>query len=162
MIDIRMILYGFSVLCIASIVNYFTSPKTYPPKVILQPPSYVFACAWTIIYILYGCYLYFIIENKECYSNWILLLWIINLILNLCWTPCVFRYKKYQMGVYIIVSLLFTLLTMLVSTTHIIAKNLIIPYISWLFLALILNIELVRSKTKKVHFNTKMNQIKMI
>lgn len=159
MIDINMILYGFVVLCIASIINHSMSPKTYPPRTILQPPSYVFAYVWTTIYVLYGIYLYFILTYKETYLNWIVFLWGVNFVLNLSWTPCVFRYRKYQIGVYIIICMIFTLLAMIVSTTNIISKNLLIPYLSWLFLALMLNIELVRNKTKKVHFNMNRNKV---
>ena len=62
------------------------------------------------------------------------------------WYPIVIDRKKHTMGVYMIVFLISTLIGLLVNTENVTSKNLLIPYISWLVLALLLNVELVASK----------------
>jgi len=129
---------------ISNIVTSLTlKPNAYPKNLPLQPPSYVFGIVWSIIYLLYGLYLYRVILLKEPYLIWILILWTMNFILNLAWSPVVFNHKKYTLGVYMIVILISTLIGLFMSTTNVVSKNLLVPYISWLILALLLNVELV-------------------
>ena len=132
---------------VSNIVRILTAkPDTYPTKTPLQPPGYLFGIAWSIIYLLYGAYLYRICTTREPNMNYILFLWTINFIVNLMWYPIVIDRKKHTMGVYMIVFLISTLIGLLVNTENVTSKNLLIPYISWLVLALLLNVELVASK----------------
>lgn len=124
-------------------------PELYVKNLILQPPSYVFAIVWNVIYLLFGYYLYNVFEQDEPFVTWIVFLWMCNLLLNMIWSPVVFRYKKYTVGVYMTVGMILTLLGMLVSTKDVVSKSVLLPYIAWLIVALVLNVELVR-KYKKI------------
>ena len=130
---------------ISSIVTFFTvKPDAYAKNLPLQPPSFVFGIAWSVIYLLYGAYLYSVLNTKEPYLYWILILWTINFVLNLAWSPIVFNYKQYTNGVYMIVLMISTLIGLLITTSNVVSRILLLPYITWLILALLLNVELVR------------------
>lgn len=120
------------------------------PKLFFEPPSYVFGIVWTTIYILLGVYLFRIYNKKEKYFNYLIFVFCINLLLNYIWTPIVMIQMKKKLGIFIIVGMIGTLLSLLVSTTDMISKNLLLPYMTWLIVALLLNIELLR---KQVKFN---------
>jgi benzodiazapine receptor len=120
------------------------------PKLFFEPPSYVFGIVWTTIYILLGVYLFRIYTKKEKYFNYLIFVFCINLLLNYIWTPIVMIQMKKKLGIFIIVGMIGTLLSLLVSTTDVISKNLLLPYMTWLIVALLLNIELLR---KQVKFN---------
>ena len=53
---------------------------------------------------------------------------------------------KKKMGIFIIVGMIGTLLSLIVSTSDVISKNLLLPYMTWLIVALLLNIELLRKQ----------------
>ena len=134
---------------ISNLVHAMTMRKSsYTTGLPLQPPSYVFGIVWSTIYLLYGIYLYNILYvSKEPYLSLILLMWVFNFILNLSWSPIVFHHKKYTLGVYMIVLMMGSLIGMMMSTKNVLSKNLLLPYVSWLILALLLNVELVKKKT---------------
>lgn len=132
---------------LSNVVQFFIMrPNAYAQDLLLQPPSYVFGIIWSLIYLLYGLYLYKVIQTDEPFLKWIVILWMFNFVINLSWSPIVFNYKKYTIGVYLIVLMISSLIGMILSTTNIVSKNLLLPYISWLILALLLNVELVKSK----------------
>lgn len=120
------------------------------PKLFFEPPSYVFGIVWTTIYILLGVYLFRIYTKKEKYFSYLVFVFCLNLFLNYIWTPIVMIQMKKKLGIFIIVGMIGTLLSLLVSTTDVISKNLLLPYMTWLIVALLLNIELLR---KQVKFN---------
>jgi tryptophan-rich sensory protein len=120
------------------------------PKLFFEPPSYVFGIVWTTIYILLGVYLFRIYTKKEKYLSYLIFVFCLNLLLNYIWTPIVMIQMKKKLGIFIIVGMIGTLLSLLVSTTDVISKNLLLPYMTWLIVALLLNIELLR---KQVKFN---------
>ena len=70
--------------------------------------------------------------------------YIMNVILNLIWTPVVNVRKKYKLGIFIIALMIYTLLTLIAIDNKRLNRVLLIPYVSWLFVALLLNIELSR------------------
>lgn len=130
---------------LSNIVTFLTlKPDAYAKNLPLQPPSFVFGIAWSVIYLLYGAYLYSVLNTKEPYLYWILILWTINFVLNLAWSPIVFNYKQYTNGVYMIVLMISTLIGLLITTSNVVSRILLLPYITWLILALLLNVELVR------------------
>lgn len=116
------------------------------PKLFFEPPSYVFGIVWTTIYLLLGIYLFRISTQKEKYYNYLIALLCVNLLLNYIWTPIVMIKMKKKMGIFIIVGMIGTLLSLIVSTSDVISKNLLLPYMTWLIVALLLNIELLRKQ----------------
>ena len=126
--------------------NIFPSNFKDNKKVFFQPPGYVFGIVWTVIYFLLGVYLYLLIQQRKTnpYFYFMLLFYILNLLLNLSWTPVVNVHKKYKLGIFIIALMIFTLLTLIAIDNKGLNRALLVPYVSWLFVALLLNVELLR------------------
>lgn len=108
-------------------------------KVFFQPPGYVFGVVWTVLYLMLGVY------SHRNLSNPVLLgIWMMNITLNMLWAPVVNNLRMYQTGIYIIVMMIMTTLMLVVLDNNTINKALLIPYLTWLMFALLLNIELAR------------------
>lgn len=125
----------------------FPSDFKNTKKVFFQPPGFVFGIVWTTIYILLGYYLHLLVKqrNNNQYFTYMLTLFIINLFLNLSWTPIVNNHKKYKIGIFMIALMIFTLFLLISIDSKPVNRSLLIPYLSWLFVALLLNVELART-----------------
>lgn len=110
-----------------------------------QPPNWVFAPTWAILYILMFVSLFLII--KEEYSSkhlFAYLLFIIQLLLNLSWSPIFFVFHKIKAALFICIILTFIVFLM-VLTFYSISKLsglLLLPYLFWLIFASILNFKI--------------------
>jgi len=106
----------------------------------LTPPDRVFSIVWTILYILIIISLIIYVRNK--WSKYGLLLFIIQLILNIIWTTIFFRYRLICLSV-IDLLLLIVLVCLMIKEFYRVNKYsgyILIPYLIWLLLALYLNI----------------------
>ena len=116
-------------------------------KVFFQPPGYVFGVVWTILYLMLGLYAFRLLNEKNsltsCDLN-LFILFILNMVINIAWTPVVNNLRMFTTGIYMIATIITITLVMIVLENDKINKALLIPYISWLFFALLLNIELAR------------------
>lgn len=123
----------------------FPSDFSQNRKVFFQPPGYIFGIVWTILYLMLGVYLHNILTHNNYNSkNTLLLLFGINLTINLLWTPVVNNLRLYKTGIYMIAILLcLTFLQITIDNSRL-NKVLLVPYFSWLSFALLLNIELAR------------------
>lgn len=128
-------------------------------KVFFQPPGYVFGVVWTILYIMLGIYAFRLLNNNTIISFFDFILFILysfNMVINLAWTPVVNNLRMFTTGIYMIATMITITLIMVVLENDKINKILLIPYMSWLFFALLLNIELARLyKPVQVKFEEK-------
>jgi tryptophan-rich sensory protein len=108
-------------------------------RVFFQPPGYVFGVVWTVLYLMLGLY-----SHRNLKNSVLLGIWAINLTLNMLWTPIVNNLRMYQTGIYILVLMIMTVLMMIILDNNTTNKALMIPYLTWLMFALLLNIELAR------------------
>jgi tryptophan-rich sensory protein len=124
--------------------------KEKTKKTFLQPPGYVFGIVWTILYILLGVFIWLLIQNKRMEPRfwYILITYVINLSINYMWTTVVFKWKLEKIGAYMLTILLGTTIFMTVLTENKLHASLLVPYMTWLIFALLLNIELLRSTTQ--------------
>lgn len=133
---------------IASFIIQLLFPSDFSKnkRIFFQPPGFVFGIVWTLIYFLLGVYLYLLIQQREKnkHFNFMMIVFIFNMILNLSWTPIVNNYKKYKTGIFMIALMIFTLFLLIAIDNKPINRTLLVPYLSWLFVALLLNIELAR------------------
>ena len=104
----------------------------------LTPPSYIFSIVWSILYIILGVSYYIILKDKP-YKYYIIP--IIHLIINLLYTPILFRYHNILWSSIICFLTLLTgiILLYLFSENDLVIK-LLIPYILWLIFANYLSI----------------------
>lgn len=114
-------------------------------KVFFQPPGYMFGIVWTVLYLMLGVYLHNILTRDNYkFKNTLLVLFCINLTINLLWTPVVNNLRWYKTGIYMIAILLCLTFLKLIMDEKRLNKVLLVPYFSWLSFALLLNIELAR------------------
>jgi len=108
-----------------------------------QPPSWVFAPAWTILYTLIGAGLGLIWHQHNKYENAgkALTLFGIQLVLNLFWTPVFFRMENPALAL-VIIAILWILIIWTIRSfmDHSkLAGYLLIPYLLWVTFATVLN-----------------------
>ena len=118
-------------------VLFKTEPNSFP-KVHFQPPGYVFGVVWTLLYLLLGVYLHRLPTQER-------LLWTLftaNMLLNLAWMPVVNGYRKVTWGIFMIAAMLGLTGLMLVYDKNPSRKALLVPYMTWLLIAILLNVEL--------------------
>ena len=113
----------------------------------LSPPAAVFPVVWTILYALMGVSLYLVITSKASaeQKKSAVTVFLIQLAVNLMWTPIFFGWGKYLLAFIWLVFLWIWAAVMIsefgkVSKT---AAKLQIPYIIWLTFALYLNLGIV-------------------
>ena len=151
MILIYMMKLLFSViLCLAAgvIGSFFTrsSLETWYSgikKPSFNPPPWVFAPVWTMLYILMGIAV-FLIWQKGLNNEKIriaLLVFLVQLALNTLWSPAFFGMRSPLAGLIIIIMLWIAILSTIMSFYGIsyLAAVLLLPYIAWVTFALILN-----------------------
>jgi tryptophan-rich sensory protein len=115
-------------------------------KPFFNPPGWLFAPVWTILFFLMGLSAALVwhqgIDKKEVQKG--LILFAIQLFLNFCWS---FLFFKYHLLLVAFIEII-TLLTFIILTTiqfykiHKIAGLLMIPYILWVSFASVLNFSL--------------------
>ena len=130
-------------LILSSIFTYLSCNFDTIPKPKFQPPGWVFSVVWTTIYLCYGYYLYLTLEEK---NNLIFIIWGLNLLINLIWSPLFTCYKKYKLALYLIIFLLLLNYVLFTLTNNKYAKLCIVPYIVWLHVAMLLNIDIINQK----------------
>jgi tryptophan-rich sensory protein len=107
------------------------------------PPDRLFAPVWSVLYLLMGVALGKI--WKESQQKALLLGFIVQLTLNLLWTPLFFYYHRIDLALYDIVLLWFSLIIFMMMVRN---KRtlffLFLPYFVWVSFAVVLNFSLYR------------------
>ncbi|MBR1206086.1 MULTISPECIES: TspO/MBR family protein [unclassified Bradyrhizobium] len=109
-----------------------------------NPPNWVFAPAWTILYVMIA------ISGWSTYSQetngLASQVWLGQMALNFLWSPIVFRLHNLAMGLSVIVLLLGLILLFIVLQwqANRLAARLFIPYAAWVAFASLLNFSLYR------------------
>ena len=120
-----------------SITNWFQFVK----KPSWNPPNWLFAPVWTLLYILMGISVALIWHSNSNNKKKAIGLFIIQFTLNLCWSIIFFNQHMPGLAfVEIIVMLIFIILTTVsfykINKT---AAYLLLPYICWVSFATVLN-----------------------
>jgi len=107
-----------------------------------NPPNWIFGPVWTTLYILMGISLYLIWKqdvSKE--RNRAILVFLVQLILNFCWSFIFFYFNLIGIALVEIILLWINILIMLVLFYRIrpLAAYINIPYFIWVTFATILN-----------------------
>lgn len=114
--------------------NLFINKKIIPKvRSKFNPPPWVFAPVWTILYLLLGYVLYLINKSNSKY----LYLYIIQIILVTGWFPLFVNYpnRLYSTASLIILTIYAILLAYLAYNVNKTAMYCLIPYILWLCFA---------------------------
>lgn len=110
-------------------------------KPFFNPPSWIFAPVWTILYLLMGVSLYLVWGTKKVNLKWF---WI-QLALNSLWSIIFFGFKN-PMFAFVEIILLWLAITLTIRNFwkyNKIASWLLLPYLLWVTFASILNLSIV-------------------
>lgn len=107
-----------------------------------NPPSWVFAPTWTLLYIMMGIALGIIWKDRK--NNRILLfLFALQLIFNLMWSPIFFLFHRIEIALYDLVLLWVTIMIFLYFARRLhLVFILFLPYALWVSFAFILNLNI--------------------
>lgn len=106
-----------------------------------NPPSFLFAIIWPILYLLMGISAYLINNSYSCYSNTCLIIYYVQLIVNLIW-PIIFFVLDLRLFALIWIILLVLLVLYMIWCFLGVNKKaayLQIPYLLWILFATFLN-----------------------
>lgn len=107
-----------------------------------NPPNYLFGPVWTFLYFLMGFALFVIIRlPKSTRKNSMLVIFIIQLVLNVFWSFLFFKFQRIDLAVLEILVLWFFILAMIIGLVKFNKSIglLQIPYLLWVTFAFILN-----------------------
>lgn len=110
-----------------------------------QPPAWVFAPAWSVLYILmFVSFLLILKAEVRPISIYAYALFVLQLILNLSWSPIFFELHQLKKAFWVCISLTVTVFLMMVVFAFIskLAGILLIPYFLWLCFACALNFKI--------------------
>lgn len=108
----------------------------------LTPPAWIFAPVWAILYIMiFVAFAIYAIKPYSGNKSWGYIVFFIQMLLNLCWSPVFFYFHNIGMALAVIIIMdVFVILNIIeffkVSKT---AGLLLIPYFLWILFATYLN-----------------------
>ena len=105
-----------------------------------NPPSWVFAPVWTILYLMMTFAIWSFWHNKNKDINTIYI-YFIHLIFNTTWSVTFFVFHKILLSLLILIILILLIILLMVRFRRInmLSYYLMIPYLLWCFYALMLN-----------------------
>lgn len=108
------------------------------------PPGWVFGAAWSFIMICFAVYMALLITKRHPLKP-VILLYILQLLLNIAWNPIFFYLKEITIGLFIILLLTLVVGLFFFKYLKLMGKGslLITPYLIWLLLASSLNLYIV-------------------
>ena len=110
-----------------------------------QPPSWVFAPAWTILYILMLVSFVLILKaDVTMVTIYAYILFVWHLFLNLSWSPIFFKLHQVRKAFFICITLTISVLAMIIIFFWVskLAAILLLPYFFWLCFASYLNFKI--------------------
>lgn len=116
-------------------------------KPALMPPGWAFGAAWTVLYILMALAFAMILHARGARGRGVAIaLFLVQLLLNLAWSPLFFRAHQIGSALVLILILLLVVAVTALSFARIrrVAGLLLLPYLAWLAFASFLNYEIGR------------------
>jgi len=108
----------------------------------LMPPGWAFGVAWSILYIMMGLALAFILNARGAKWRGVAIwLFLIQLALNLAWSPVFFAMHRIMLAFGLIIAIFLWASAATVAFWYIrrVAALLMLPYLAWLLFAGLLN-----------------------
>ena len=137
------VIISFAVGYVSKIVQEDSMLEWYPAlvKSPLNPPGMVFAIVWPVLYLLMGISAGLVWNMRSIYTWFTVLLFFVQLGLNLVWSITFFGFQSPVMGFLVLVLLiasvvLYAAVAFIQNRT---AGYLNVPYVLWLLFALYLN-----------------------
>lgn len=144
---------GCILLCqLAGAIGVLSSPAGNSPwyrllaKPSFNPPGWIFAPVWTILYAMMGISLWLLLRAGWDEARWAILLFTAQLVLNALWTPVFFRWHEIGWALADIVAMEVLIVATIVTAWPVScpAAALLLPYAAWVAFATVLNTALYR------------------
>lgn len=126
------------IFTISEIPNWYAGLQ----KPSFNPPDWIFGPVWTLLYVLMGISVYLIWKQPESdIRNTAITLFVVQFILNFCWSIIFFKLHHTGWALVEIIAMWgFIFLTILwFGKSSSLAAWLLVPYISWVSFATLLN-----------------------
>ena len=147
-INIRKLIISILIpVLLGGIVGLLTSPGDNYKDLIqpsFAPPGFIFPIVWTILYTLMGISSYIIKESDSYYKDEAMVIYYVQLIVNLLWSFIFFGFGWYFISFILILFLIFLVIIMIRKFYSIskVSGFIQIPYLLWLIFASILNLSI--------------------
>ena len=109
----------------------------------LTPPPYVFPLAWTILYIIIAYCFGIALKAQE---NYLILLFVINLLYNIIWCYLYFTNKRVDIAFLAILFIVASTIQIIRFTNDANVKKLMMVYLAWISFAAILNLQSIQKQ----------------
>lgn len=112
-----------------------------------QPPGWLFAVVWPVLYLLMGLALAIILNARGAKLRGVAVgLFVLQLVLNLLWSPLFFGKHEVTSAFYLLLLIWVAALatTFVFGRIRAVAAWLMVPYLAWLSFAAILNYQIDR------------------
>lgn len=117
-------------------------------KPAIYPPPALFGIVWTILYVMMGLALAMIVTSRGAPGRGLAIAaFVVQLILNLSWTPVFFGMGRLVEALYLLVAIDVAVLVTLVLFWRVrpVAGMLLLPYLGWVLFATVLNWQFVEA-----------------
>ncbi len=146
----KLFLFIFASLALGSLGSFFTRyniPGWYAflQKPSFNPPNYIFAPVWTVLYIMLAVYYWRLsLMPKEPLTQKLKTIFLAQFALNLLWTPVFFGMHNILCGLIVILAIdALNFWLLLLSLRHNKKSGaLLVPYFLWLLFATLLNLKI--------------------
>jgi len=111
-------------------------------KPAIMPPGWVFGFTWSVLYILMGAAIAFVLAAREAKGRGVAItLFVIQLGLNLAWSPVFFAMHRIMLALGLVIAIFLWAGMTTIVFWHVrrIAALLMLPYLAWLLFAGYLN-----------------------
>jgi tryptophan-rich sensory protein len=124
-------------------IGFLTAPGEWYAaltKPAFNPPNWLFAPVWTLLYILIAIAGWGVFERNR--DGWPMKLWWAQIVLNFLWSPTFFAAHRIGAALAVILLLLAVILAFIATAWRQdrVAALLFIPYAAWVTFALALNV----------------------
>jgi len=129
---------------ISMIISLMIKGSMYPwyttlTKASFNPPSWVFAPVWTILYLMKGTIFALLLRDVRQYK-YPLITFSLQYILNIIWSPLFFYLHRIDLALYdLFMMVILTILFILQIKNEKVLLYLSLPYLVWISFAMILN-----------------------
>ena len=139
-----LITYSASVIGSIATIEFKEPWYSLLNKPTFNPPSWIFAPVWTILYLMMTIAIWNFWHSKDRDMNTVYI-YFIHLIFNTTWSIVFFIFHKMFLALIVLLLLIFLIIVLMLRfrRVNMVSFYMMIPYLLWCCFALILNLNLI-------------------